>query len=72
MTAQVILTEIYCSDEVKEVVGKLEPQHLQQDILQHTFLELFEKPAKFIEDLHQRGKLKPDIVTGKQIGRAHV
>ena len=61
MTAQVILTEIYCSDEVKEVVGKLEPQHLQQDILQHTFLELFEKPAKFIEDLHQRGKLKAEI-----------
>lgn len=62
MTAQVILTEIYCSDEVKEVVGKLEPQNLQQDILQHTFLELFEKPAKFIEDLHQRGKLKAYIV----------
>lgn len=62
MTAQQVLTEIYVSDEVKKCVSKLEPEHLQQDILQHTFMELFEKPSDFILDLHVRGKLKAYIV----------
>lgn len=62
ITANSILTEIYVSDEVKKCVSRLEPEHLQQDILQHTFMELFEKPSDFIIDLYQRGKLKAYIV----------
>lgn len=62
ITASSILTEIYVSDEVKKCVSKLEPEHLQQDILQHTFMELFEKPSEFILDLYDRGKLKAYIV----------
>lgn len=57
-----ILTKIYTSLEVKEVIKRLRPVHLQEDILQHCFLELFQKPPDFIKDLHARGKLKPYIV----------
>ena len=62
MLATELLTEIYSSQEVKEVILKLKPDHLQQDILQHTFCELFQKPDEFIIDLHARGKLKSYIV----------
>ena len=62
MTATDMLTDIYLSQEVKDCIKKLRPEHLQQDILQHTFLELYEKPVTFIEDLHNRGKLKAYIV----------
>lgn len=57
-----ILTEIYKSHEVKKMIQSLRPIHLQQDILQHCFLELFEKDEKFIVDLYDRGKLKNYIV----------
>lgn len=62
MVATALLTEIYESKEVRDVIAKLKPVHLQQDILQHTFCELFQKPHPFIEDLHERGKLKSYIV----------
>jgi DNA-directed RNA polymerase specialized sigma24 family protein len=57
-----ILSEIYSSDEVAKMIRSLKPQHLQQDIKQHCFLELFEKDEAFIMDLHERGKLKNYIV----------
>lgn len=60
--ANQLLTEIYQSDEIKEVISKLRPAHLQEDILQHTFLELFQKPPEFIVELSGRGKLKAYIV----------
>lgn len=62
MTAASILTRIYESKEIKEVIMRLKPEHLQQDILQHTFLELFEKEESFILELDGRGKLKAYIV----------
>jgi DNA-directed RNA polymerase specialized sigma24 family protein len=62
MTAATILTEIYLSKEVEQVIKKLKPDHLQEDIKQHTFLELFQKEADFIIDLHSRNKLKSYIV----------
>lgn len=64
-TAKDILTTIYNSDEVRLVTKKLKPEHLQEDILQHTFLELYEiagKRPEFIIDLSDRGKLKSYIV----------
>lgn len=40
------------------MIQSLRPVHLQQDILQHCFLELFETDEAKIMDLHERGKLK--------------
>ena len=62
MTKSSILTEIYNSNEVAKVIQTLKPVHLQQDILQHCFLELFEKSEEFIIDLYQRNKLTHYIV----------
>lgn len=60
--ARDILTEIYCSNDIKEVVSKLKPSHLREDILQHCFTELYSKQESFIIDLYNRGKLKAFIV----------
>lgn len=57
-----ILTEIYLSAEVETMIRSLKPCHLQDDIKQHCFMELFEKNEEFIMDLHKRGKLKNYIV----------
>ena len=62
MPARQILTDIYKSSEVDAIIKRLRPVHLQEDIKQHTFLELFQKPEEFILDLHNRGRLKPFIV----------
>jgi len=62
VTKSNILTEIYNSSEVAKVIQTLKPVHLQQDILQHCFLELFEKSDEFIIDLYTRNKLKNYIV----------
>jgi len=62
VTKTSILTEIYNSSEVAKVIQTLKPVHLQQDILQHCFLELFEKSEEFIIDLYQRNKLTHYIV----------
>lgn len=56
-----ILSEIYVSAEVETMIRSLKPQHLQDDIKQHCFLELFEKDEALIMDLHERGKLKAYI-----------
>lgn len=56
-----ILTEIYLSKEVEAMIKSLRPEHLQQDIKQHCFMELFEKEDSFILELHSRGKLKSYI-----------
>ena len=61
-TATQVLTEIYESKEVSEVLKRLKPEHLQQDIKQHVFCELFAKDENFILELHQKNKLKAYIV----------
>lgn len=61
MQAREILTEIYQSAEVAKTVNLLQPEHLREDIKQHVFMEMFEKPDDFILDLHNRGKLKAYI-----------
>jgi DNA-directed RNA polymerase specialized sigma24 family protein len=60
--AKDILCDIYVSKEIKEVVNRLRPEHLREDILQHCFTELFSKQETFILDLYHRGKLKAFIV----------
>jgi len=62
MTKNSILAEIYQSKEIEVMIRSIKPEHLQDDIKQHCFLELFEKSEEFILDLHKRNKLKHYIV----------
>lgn len=62
MTKNSILTEIYLSKDVEVLIRSIKPDHLQDDIKQHCFLELFEKPEEFILDLYNRKKLKNYII----------
>lgn len=62
MTASSLLTEIYQSKEIGEVIGKIEPEHMRDDLKQHVFLTLLEKEESFILELHGKGKLKNYIV----------
>ena len=57
-----ILTEIYISADVENMIRSLKPDHLQDDIKQHCFMELFEKSEEFIMELYNRGKLKNYII----------
>jgi DNA-directed RNA polymerase specialized sigma24 family protein len=62
MNKTILLTEIYLSKEVGEVISKIQPEHIRNDLKQHVFLELFEHSEDFIMDLFNRGKLKSFIV----------
>lgn len=62
MTKNSLLTEIYTSKEIGEVIGKINPEEMRDDLKQHVFLLLLEKPEAFILELHQIGKLKNYIV----------
>ncbi len=62
MNARNLITAIYVSNEVKEVLQRLEPADLRDDIKQHVFTELLVMEEGFIVDLHTRGKLKHFIV----------
>lgn len=53
-----LLTELYTSREVAEVVKRLRPAELQQDMLQHVFTELFAKDPAEIEEKHEQGRLR--------------
>lgn len=62
MTKAEILTAIYTSKEVDEVISKIRPDYLREDVKQHAFLILFEKDDQFIIDLHERQKIKQYVV----------
>lgn len=62
MNKNSVLTEIYCSKEIGEVIGKIHPEGIRDDLKQHVFLELFEHTEEIILDLYNRGKLKSFIV----------
>lgn len=53
-----VLTELFTSTEVSEVLKKIYPDYIREDVRQHAFLVLFEKEEAFIIDLHSRGKLR--------------
>lgn len=57
-----ILTSLYSSSELQEVMLKIKPDHIRDDVKQHVFLSLFEKDEAFIIDLFERGKLRPYVV----------
>lgn len=62
LLAKDILTEYYTSKEIQQLKKKLKPQDLQDDIIQHCFCELYQKPDTFIIDLYNRRKLRVYIV----------
>jgi DNA-directed RNA polymerase specialized sigma24 family protein len=61
-SARSLLTTIYVSSEVDEVIKKIKPDYLRDDVKQHAFLTLFEKDEAFILDLHERDKLRNYVV----------
>jgi DNA-directed RNA polymerase specialized sigma24 family protein len=61
-SARSLLTTIYVSSEVDEVIKKIKPNYLRDDVKQHAFLTLFEKDEAFILDLHERDKLRNYVV----------
>jgi DNA-directed RNA polymerase specialized sigma24 family protein len=61
MNASSLLTEIYQSKEIGDVISRIQPEQIRDDLKQHVFLELFEQSEDFIIDLFTRGKLKAYI-----------
>lgn len=53
-----VLTTLFTSTEIEEVLKKINPAYIRDDVRQHVFLILFEKDEAFIIDLHERGKLR--------------
>jgi DNA-directed RNA polymerase specialized sigma24 family protein len=62
VNATSILTTLYESQEVADVIQKIKPEHIRDDVKHHVFLSLFEQDKTYIEDLHKRGKLRSYIV----------
>jgi DNA-directed RNA polymerase specialized sigma24 family protein len=53
-----VLANLFTSSEIDEVLQKINPAYIRDDVRQHAFLVLFEKDEAFIIDLHTRGKLR--------------
>lgn len=61
MDAKKLLEEIYISKELKDCIAKIKPIDIQQDVLQHSFVELLLKDDDLIIDLAKRNKLLPFV-----------
>jgi hypothetical protein len=53
-----ILTDLFKSQELKDLLSKMNPDHLRDDLKQELFLALCEKPAEQIISLHERKELR--------------
>ena len=53
-----IISKLYTSKEVVELISKIKPVDLQEDLKQYAFAVLCEKPDDFIIELHNRKQLK--------------
>ena len=62
MTKNNLLSDIYQSKEISDVLIKIQPESIRDDLKQHVFLLLLEKTDEFILELHDIGKLKNYIV----------
>jgi DNA-directed RNA polymerase specialized sigma24 family protein len=56
MTARQIIEDLYRSDELRECLSRIKPKELQDDLLQHCFLELLNKDEEVILNLHLEGR----------------
>jgi hypothetical protein len=57
-----IISELYQSKEVNELISKIRPIELQDDLKQYAFAVLLEKPEAFIIDLHNKKQLRYFLV----------
>lgn len=57
-TKNEIITALYESREFNECIGKMEPDHLQDDLRSEVMLILLETPEEKIKQLHERNELK--------------
>lgn len=53
-----IIEELYKSKEVDDVLKKIQPADIQDDLRQYVFQVLCEKPDDFIIDLYNQKKIK--------------
>jgi hypothetical protein len=53
-----ILSDLYQSKELAELINKMHPEHLREDLKQELFLTLCETQDQKIIDLHNRKQLK--------------
>ncbi len=53
-----IISELYQSKEVNELISKIRPIELQDDLKQYAFAVLLEKPEQFIIDLYNKKQIK--------------
>ena len=58
MTKNQIITELYQSKEVEELILKIQPSDLRDDLKQYVFHVLCEKPDEFIIELNSKNQLK--------------
>lgn len=59
MTAKQILTDIYVSEDFAAMMRKVKiSEDLKEDLQQHVFCELLQKPEEAIIDLYNRKKLR--------------
>ncbi len=56
MTSRQIIEDLYRSEELRECLSKIKPKDLQDDLLQHCFLELLNKDESLIVNLHLEGR----------------
>ena len=63
MDSRTLIAEIYKSRQLEELIKKIRPIDIQEDLRQHLFLTLLEKPEAFILELHSRGKLQHYVVS---------
>jgi DNA-directed RNA polymerase specialized sigma24 family protein len=57
-TKNEIISELYKSREFNDCIGRMEPEHLRDDLKAEVMLALLEKDDQFIIDIHFRGELK--------------
>lgn len=57
-----IISELYQSKEVNELISKIRPVELQDDLKQYAFAVLLEKPDAFIIELHNKKQLRYFLV----------
>lgn len=57
-----IISELYQSKEVNELISKIRPVDLQDDLKQYAFAVLLEKPDQFIIELHNKKQLRYFLV----------
>jgi hypothetical protein len=53
-----ILTALYQSKELADLLNKMNPEHLREDLKQELFLALTETPESKIIALHEKGQLR--------------